>query len=122
MNKCDIYKKPININKKITSNRTKHTEAEKKIVDLTNKVAQISAKGYYFLLGRMYFTGNDGYENFLVIAPMPNSLTLDSNRKVTNWISTGISSEYIKLFDTDLEPTMSNLAKGRVNLKLKTLF
>ena len=93
VNKCDIYKKPININKKITSNRTKHTEAEKKIADLTNKVAQISAKGYYFLLGRMYFTGNDGYENFLVIAPMPSSLTLDSNRKVTNWISTGISSE-----------------------------
>ena len=33
-------------------------------------------KGYYFLLGRMYFTGNDGYENFLVIAPMPSSLSL----------------------------------------------
>ena len=76
VNKCDIYKKPININKKTTSNRTKHTEAEKKTADLTNKVAQILGKGYYFLLGRMYFTGNDGYENFLVIAPMPSSLSL----------------------------------------------
>ena len=25
-----------------------------------NKVTQISEKGYDFLLGRMYFTGNDG--------------------------------------------------------------
>ena len=65
----------------------------------------------------MYFTGNDGYQNFLVFAPMLSSLVLDSNKKVPNWILTGISSEKIKPFDTNLEPTMSNLANGRVNLK-----
>ena len=42
---------------------------------------------------------------------------MDSNKKNTNWISTGISSEKIKLFDTNVEPTMSDLANDRVILK-----
>ena len=65
----------------------------------------------------MYFTGDDGYQNFLVFASMLSSLILDSNRKVTNWILTVISSEKNKPFDTGIEPTMSNLANDRVNLK-----
>ena len=88
--KTDFDDKLKNLNKKVTSNKTKHVEAEKKITDLTNKVAEISEKGYDFLLGRMYFTGNDGYQNFLVISPILSSLTLDTNKKVTNWISTRI--------------------------------
>ena len=48
---------------------------------------------------------------------MLSSLILDSNRKVTNRISTRISSEKIKPFYTGLEPTMSNLVNGRVNFK-----
>ena len=48
------------MNEKVTSNKTKHVEAEKKLTDLANKVAQISGKGYDFLLGRMYFAGGDG--------------------------------------------------------------
>ena len=91
--------------KKVTSNKTKHVEAEKEITDLTNKVVQISEKGH------------DGYQNFLVFAPMLSSLILDNNKEVTNWILTRISSKNIKPFDTYLEPTMSNLANGRVILK-----
>ena len=53
--RTDFDNKLINITKKTTSNKTKRAEAEKKISGLTNKVAQISEKGYYFLLGRMYF-------------------------------------------------------------------
>ena len=56
-------------------------------------MAQISEKGYDFLLGTMYFTGNDGYQNFLIFAPMLSSLILDCNRKVTDWILTRILSE-----------------------------
>ena len=67
VNKSDIDKKLININKKITSNKTKHIEADKKLTDLTKNVAQISEKRYEFLLGRMYFTGDDGYQNFLIV-------------------------------------------------------
>ena len=56
-----------NLSRKVTSNKKKHVKAEKKINDLTNKIVQISEKGYDFLLGRMYFTGNDGYQTFLVL-------------------------------------------------------
>ena len=80
-------------------------------------MTQISEKGYDFLLGRMYFTGDDDYQNILVFGQMFSSLILDSNKKVTNWISTEISSKKIKPFNTGLELTMSNLANGRVNLK-----
>ena len=65
----------------------------------------------------MYFTWDDGYEIFSVFAPMLSLLTLDNNNKVTNWIETGMSSEKIKLFDNNLEPTVSNIANGRVILK-----
>ena len=65
----------------------------------------------------MYFTGDDGYQNFLVFVPMLSSLTLDNNKRVTNWILTGVSPEKIKPFATNPEPTMPNLVNGRVILK-----
>ena len=80
-------------------------EAEKKLTDLTNKVAQVSERGFNFLIDRMYFTGDNGYKNFIVFAPILSSLILDSNKKVTNWMSISISSEKIKPFHNDLEPT-----------------
>ena len=58
----------------------------------------------------------------LVFVPMPSSLVLDRNNKVTNWISTGISTEKIRLFDFSLEPPMSNLANGRVILNFNNSF
>ena len=73
-----------------------------------------------FLLGKIYFSGDYGYPNFVAFAPMLGSLTVDNNQKVTNWISTKTSSEKIKLFDTNLELSMSNLANGRVTLKLNS--
>ena len=68
----------------------------------------------------MYFTGNDGYQSFLFFAPMLSSIILDGKKEVTNWISTGITSDKIKPFDTNFEPTMSYLANGRVNLKFNS--
>ena len=58
-----------NLNKKVTSNKTKH-------VDLTNNVAQISEKGYDFLLGKKNFEGNAGNQNFLDFAPIPSSINI----------------------------------------------
>ena len=40
---------------------------------------------------------------------MLNLLILDNNSKITNWISTGVSPEKIKLFDVNLAPTMTIL-------------
>ena len=54
----------------------------------------------------MYFTDFDDHQNFLVFAPMLSSLILDSNKNVTYRIPTGISSEKIKPFDTNLERTI----------------
>ena len=70
----------------------------------------------------MYFTGNDGHQNFIVFTPMLSFLILDSNTKVTDWISPGISSEKTKQVNTDLEPTMSNLPNGKVSLKFNNSF
>ena len=36
------------MNEKVTSNKTKHLDAEKKLTDLRNKVVQISEKGFDF--------------------------------------------------------------------------
>ena len=46
--KTDFGDKLEILNRKVTSIKTKHIEAEKKITDLTNKIAQISKKGFFF--------------------------------------------------------------------------
>ena len=76
------------------------------------------------MLGRKYFTGKDDYQNFWAFASMLNLLTLDNNKKVTNWISTGVSPEKNKPFDTNLTSTVTNLGNGKVSLifKKKTFF
>ena len=63
----------------------------------------------------MHFTGNNGYQKFQVFAPLLNSLIFDRNKNVINWMLTGISSERIKPFDTNIEPKISSLD----NVKLK---
>ena len=99
--------------------QNKHAEAEKKTANSTNNFVQISEKGYDFLLGRMYFTGNDCYQNFIFFSQMLRCLILDSNKsnKVVSWKSTGISPEKIKPFHVNLEPAISNLVDGRLILK-----
>ena len=62
----------------------------------------------------MFFTGKDGYQNFLVFASILSFLVLDSNRKVSNWVSTGVSSAKTKTFDISIVTTMPNLANSRV--------
>ena len=79
-----MIKKIINIDKKVTSNKTKHIEADKKPTDITKEIAQISEKRYDFLLARTYFTRNDGHKSFLGFTSMLSSLILDSNRKANN--------------------------------------
>ena len=50
---------------------------------MKNKDAIISETGCD-LFGRVYFTDNDGYQNFLISVRMLNSLILDSNNNVTD--------------------------------------
>ena len=74
-------------------------------------------KGYGFLLGRMYFTGSDGYQNLLVFPPMLNLLIMDSNDKITKWIESGISPKNIKPFDPSLAPIISTFGVGGISIK-----
>ena len=59
----------------------------------------------------MYFTDDDGYQIFLVYAPMSSSVTLDNSEKVTNLILTGISYEKNK---QNLVLAMLSLATVRI--------
>ena len=53
VNKTDFYNKLTSFNKKITSNKTKYVETEKKLNSLTKR-------NYNFFSGRIYSTSNDG--------------------------------------------------------------
>ena len=53
-----------NINKKVTSNKKKHLEADMKLTNLSKKVSQRSIKGYDILVGIMYHTGDNVYQFF----------------------------------------------------------
>ena len=48
-------------NKVNTSNQTKHLEDEMKLIDLSKRLSQIPIKEFGFLVDRMYFISNDGY-------------------------------------------------------------
>ena len=52
---ANVDDKRENLKGKVTLNKTKHVETEKKLTDRTKEVAQISKNGYDFLLSRMYF-------------------------------------------------------------------
>ena len=52
---ANVDDKRENLTGKVTLNKTKHVETEKKLTDRTEEVAQISENGYDFLLSRMYF-------------------------------------------------------------------
>ena len=56
MTKTDFDKKLTSFNRKITSNKTKYLEVQRKLNSLVTS-------DYNFFLGRMYFTVNDGSQN-----------------------------------------------------------
>ena len=73
------------LNKKVSSNKAKHVAAKKEITNLIKEIVQISEKGYDFLLDRMYFTENDGYQNSVGFGLILSSLILDGNKRFINW-------------------------------------
>ena len=60
MNKTDFDNKLTRLNKRMTSNKAKHLEVQKKLNSLMTK-------NYNFFLGRIYFTSNDKSQNTLFI-------------------------------------------------------
>ena len=60
--KTDFDKKLTSFNGKITSNKTKYLEVQKKLNSLITN-------DYNFFLGRMYFASNDGSQNMFFYQP-----------------------------------------------------
>ena len=65
--KTEFVHKLTSFNKRITSNKTKPLEVEKKLDSLITK-------DYNFFLGRIYFRSTDGSQNMFVYQPTFNVL------------------------------------------------
>ena len=74
--KTDFDDKLKNLNKKVTSNKTKHVLVENELNGVSEKIKLLSTKDFDFLLGRMYFTGSDGFQYLFVYQPTFNVLDL----------------------------------------------
>ena len=91
----DFDKKLTGFNRKITSNKTKYLEVQKKLNSLVTN-------DYTFFLGRMYLTSNDGSQNTFVYHPTLDMLGL---RK-----------------DKGIDYVLSCKSNGVYNSKLKSLY
>ena len=76
VNKTDFDNKLKSFNRRVTSNKTKRLEVQKKLNSLITK-------DYKFFLGRIYFTSNDGSQNLFVYQPVLDALELTKD-KATN--------------------------------------
>ena len=74
MTKTDFDKKLINFNRKITWNKTKYLEVQKKLNSLIKKDCN-------FLLRRIYVTSNDESENTFLYQPPLDTLELKKRQK-----------------------------------------
>ena len=72
MNEIDFHNKLISYNRKITSNKTKYLEDQKKLNILITKDS--------FFLGRIYFTSNDGSQNTFVYQATLDTLELQKDK------------------------------------------
>ena len=97
VNKTDFDDKLKNLNKKVTSNKTKHVFDENELKKLSKKAETISTKYYSFFLGRMYFT-SDGSQNKFVYQPTFNVLEL----KIDKGTKYGIGWKSKRLFNSKL--------------------
>ena len=74
MSKNDFDNKLLIINERITGNKTKHVEVQKKLNSLITK-------DYNFFLGRIYFRSNDGSQNTFVYQLALDALGLKKDKR-----------------------------------------
>ena len=80
----------------------------------------LSTKKYNFLLGRMYFTGNVGFQNMLVHQPTFSMLQLKEDKGtdyVISWISKGVYSSNISPLHTIFFFHSIKLSRYRIGIK-----
>ena len=95
VNKNDFDNKLISFNRKITSNKTKYLDVQKKLNSLI-------IKDYNFFLGGMYFKSHDGSQNTFVYQRTLDTLELKKDK----------GTDYV----------LGSKSKGVFNSKLKALY
>ena len=91
--KTDFDDKLKHLNKKVTSNKTKHVLVERKLNEVFGKAELLSTKDNRFLLGRIYFTSDDGSQIMFLYQPIFNKLGLKKDKNteyIIGWKSKGI--------------------------------
>ena len=112
--KTDFDGRLKNLDKKFTSNKTKNVQAENELNELSKEVKLLSAKYYSFLLGRMYFTSDDGSQSMLFYQPTLNMLELKkdkSNEYVIGWKSKGVYNSKLIALHGDILPNIKYFRK-----------
>ena len=112
MGKTDFDNKLRSFNNRITSNKTKHLEVQKKLNSLITK-------GYNFFLGRIYFTSNDGFQNTFAYQPTIDTLELKKDKGtdcVLSWKWKRLYNSKLKLLYTAFLPSIK-LSEYRIGIK-----
>ena len=112
VSKTDFDNKLTSFNRRITSNKTKHLEVQKKLNSLI-------AKDYNFFLGKNYFTSNDGSQNTFVYQLTLDKLELKKDKgtdDVLSWISKGVFNSKLKALYTAFLHSVK-LSEYRVEIK-----
>ena len=98
------------LNKRITSNKTKHLLVE-------NELKKLEAFVMAYFRGRNLLEGNDGVQNLLVFQLVSKYLkTISGDITVSEWWSKGISNEVLKSHNTPVPE--SSALKRNMYLKL----
>ena len=97
--KTDFDDKLSSINRKITSNKSKHILVENEL----NKVKTFDSGCF---IGKSHF-GEDGTQNYLVFQPMYRYFRLMTNTSnILSWQSKGLSNESITPPNTNISPSI----------------
>ena len=103
MTKADFDAKLSNINRKITTNKSKNLLVE-------NELKKLKTFDSSYFIGKSHFE-EDGTQNYLVFQPLSKYFKVIANIDyVSSWKSKGLSAEYIKpptTSDNSLTPTLS---------------
>ena len=90
LSKTDFDNKLTSFNRRITSNKTKTLEVQKKLNSLITKDSNL-------FFGKIYFTSNDGSQNTFVYQPALDTLELKKGTDyVLSWNSNGVFNSKLK--------------------------